>query len=505
MSDPGPWSLSRCAVRCSVALALAAVPCSCPEPVGDDDDLPALLAPEQLEGMVVDGGYRLRWADPNDGEDGYRVERRAAAGGEFEVIGDLDADAVEAIDDSFDTAAEYVYRVCAIRGDEESDPAELDSTIPYWSYMRLIGYDSLWGDDGPSMSELIGGHITYDMQARGGSYANLTLTVLGDSYGSEGTIYAHVGPDDSEVIEQPELNMGDVQTYRDFFDWVVANHPGQRYVVSYWSHGSGAAFKGADGDAVDRSIGYDDTDGDELDPEETGEALAHLAEVSGRPVELFSVCACLTQMVENAYALKDSTRFLVAGESVVGCGCDALDVFYDDPDQTTREIADATVTAHHSDGWTKDVVFSSVDLSQMDALATALDELARRLADLAAADPASADAIREIAGQTQNMDYTGTGVVYALYLDLVDLCDRLQGIDDHGVAEQAAAVSALVQDQVLTSWMLQNDGSGLYADAHGISILHPNPQYTWWDPGFYGELSFAADTYWDEYLGVIYP
>ncbi len=495
------------AVLAVTVLSLVLVP-GCPTQPSDDDDEPGpLVAPAGLTGLVIDGGYRLRWGDTNGDEDGYRVERRAGAESEFAALGELDADAVELVDGAFDAAQEYVYRVVAVRGEARSDPAELDSTVPYWTYVRCIGYDALWGDSGPDMAELIAGHITWDMESRGGSNANISLLLLGDSYGDEGSIYAHVGANGTEFLERDELNMGDVQTYRDFFDWAVANHPGQHYVVSYWSHGSGSAFKGGDGgDRVPKSIGFDATDDDELDPEETAEALAHLAELAGNEVQVFSVCACLTQMVENAYALRDAVLYFVAGETSVGCGCDVLDVLYDQPDQTPREIADATVAAHHST-WENDVVFSSVDVTKTPEMAAELDALAQVLEEYIDADPAAhTEAIKQAAAQAQNMDYAPDyGTIYAIYLDLIDLCEELEGLGDDRVASQARAVRDFAEGQLITSTMLQNDYEGLYGEAHGISILHPSPVYAWWDPAFYGTLSFAQDTGWDEYLSVLYP
>jgi len=481
---------------------LAALLLGCPEEEMDDDsaveELPALVAPGDLEGLIVEEGYQLRWTDTNDGVAGYRVEGKGPQDSAFAPLDELDPGTQSFLDGAFDPGSRPVYRVLAVDGERQSDPAELDSELRYWTYARLIGYDALWGDAGPTRQELISGHVTWDLQQKASAADNFHLLLLGDWYGDEGSVYVHAVAGGSEILEQDELNMGDERTYRDFFDWMVASYPAQHYVISYWSHGGGSARS-------DRDIGYDYTDDDSLDPEETGGMLAYLAEITGQPVEVFSVCACLTQMVENAYALKDAVRYFVAGESVVGCGCDVLDVMWDAPDQSALEIADATVAAHHSSQYPNDVVFASVDVSEVAAMADHFDALARALDTFASVDEANAEAIKEAANATQNMNYNpGYGSVYCEYLDVVDLCDNLQGIGDADVEAEAAAVSAFVQGELLTSMMLQNDYSGMYADAHGISILHPTPNYHWYDADSYGALSFCLDTYWDEYIGGLY-
>jgi len=488
----------------AMACLAATLSLGCPgDEVTDDDDsstgeLPALLAPIDLEGLIVEGGYQLRWTDTNDGAAGHRVESRGPQDAEFTALEDLEPGSSSYLDGAFAPQNRPVYRVWAVDGDRQEESAELDSTLRYWTYARLIGYDALWGDSGPTRQELLSGHVTWDLQQKASSADNFHLLLFGDWYGDEGSVYVYAGPDGTEITDHDEPNTGDEITYRDFFDWMVANYPAQHYVISYWSHGGGSARS-------DRDIGYDYTDDDSLDPEETGRMLAYLADISGRPVEVFSVCACLTQMVENAYALKDAVRYFVAGESVVGCGCDVLDVFWDQPDQTPREIADATVAAHESTMYPNDVVFSSVDVSRAEAMAEHFDALALALDTYVSASEANEEALKSAAAATQNMNYTpGVGSVYAEYLDVVDLCDNLQTLDDPDVTAQAAAVSAFVQDDLITAMMLQNDYSGMYADAHGISILHPTPNYHFYNADSYGTLTFCLDTHWDEYIDGLY-
>jgi len=480
--------------------ALVAALWGCPEDDPGDDDSASeqpveLRAPVDLEGLYVDDDYQLRWTDSNSGASGWQVLNRGAGADTFVEIGRVVAGTTAYLDTEYDADVEPVYQVCAVDGDRSGECAELDSTVRYWTYIRIIGYDSLWGDEGPTREQLIGWHLTWDMTEKAASADNFNLLLLGDWYGDEGSIWAHASATGNEIVEVDEINTGDVDDYRAFFDWAVDGYPGQHYVVSYWSHGGGSAVN------LDTAIGYDDTDADSLDPEETGEALRYLADLTGRQVEVFSACACLTQMVENAYALRDAVRYFVAGETVVGCGCDALDVFWEEPDQSARQIADATVAAHHSDQYPNDVVFASVDLAEARSMAEEFDALALALSDYAGRGQAELEALRDAAGAAQNMNYMpGYPNIYSEYLDVVDLCDQLDTLGDETVSAAAASVRDFVQTDLLTSVMHQNDYEGLYPDAHGISILHPIPAYGWYDEEAYESLSFCQDTAWDEYI-----
>ncbi len=482
-------------------LALLAGIVGCPAETDDDtaEEIGPLNDPSGFEGLIVDEGYQLRWADGNEVEVSHELQRRLPDQDDFQPLAAVEPGSTSHLDEDFDADAPPLYRVRATQGERVSEWAELDASVPYWTYMRLIGYDSLWGDEGPTRQELVSWHLTYDMTEKAADAPNIEFLLLGDWYGDEGSIYAHTGPDGAEFVELDELNTGDVATYEAFFDWAVANHPGQHYVVSYWSHGGGSAMARGS-----RDIGYDDTDDDSLDPEEMGASLRYLAGLAGDQVDVFSVCACLTQMVENAYALRDAVRFFVAGESVVGCGCDVLDVFWDDPDQTPRQIADATVGAHGSEMYPNDVVFASVDVSRALRMADEFDALAISLEEYALAGEEYADELREAADAAQNMNYVSYPNAYGEYLDVVHLCEQLEQLDGGTAAARAQSVREFVTDELLTSVMLQNDLSGLYEDAHGISIFHPTPSSDWFDAESYGALSFCQDTYWDEYLGVLY-
>ena len=130
-----------------------------------------------------------------------------------------------------------------------------------------------------------------------------------------------------------ETNTGDPQILYSFVKWAVDNYPADRYALILWNHGSGwweEAKSRAAGPAAKkprrhlfrhafpqahRSICYDDTSGgDALDNRELRVVLAGICALLGRKIDLLGMDACLMNMVEVAYQLRESVNVIVGSE-----------------------------------------------------------------------------------------------------------------------------------------------------------------------------------------------
>ncbi|MHB8770519.1 MAG: clostripain-related cysteine peptidase [Syntrophales bacterium] len=139
-----------------------------------------------------------------------------------------------------------------------------------------------------------------------------------------------------------ETNTGDPQILYSFVKWAVDNCPADRYALILWNHGSGwweDAKSRVGGPAGQkprrrlfrqpvpqehvnipapqehRSICYDDTSGgDALDNRELRVVLAGICALLGRKIDLLGMDACLMNMVEVAYQLRDSVNVIVGSE-----------------------------------------------------------------------------------------------------------------------------------------------------------------------------------------------
>ena len=130
-----------------------------------------------------------------------------------------------------------------------------------------------------------------------------------------------------------ETNTGDPQVLYGFCQWAIANYPADRYALILWNHGSGwweDAKSRAAGPAgqsprrhlfrhnfpqAHRSICYDDTSGgDALDNRELRVVLDGICALLGRKIDLLGMDACLMNMVEVAWQLRDSVQVIVGSE-----------------------------------------------------------------------------------------------------------------------------------------------------------------------------------------------
>jgi len=143
-----------------------------------------------------------------------------------------------------------------------------------------------------------------------------------------------------------DTNTGDPKILYDFVKWAADNYPADRYALILWNHGSGwweDAKSRAAGSAEKkprrrlfrqpvrypvpqeqlnlpapqehRSICYDDTSGgDALDNRELRIVLAGICALLGRKIDLLGMDACLMNMVEVAYQLRESVNVIVGSE-----------------------------------------------------------------------------------------------------------------------------------------------------------------------------------------------
>jgi len=132
----------------------------------------------------------------------------------------------------------------------------------------------------------------------------------------------------SPTLILPETNTGDPAVLTDFLKWSLANYPADRYMLVLWNHGGGwwedarsgqkkrlSFFKHAHPAIGKRGICYDDTsNGDCLDNAELKNTLAEFSALIGKKLDILGMDACLMQMAEVAYQLKDSVTCIVGSE-----------------------------------------------------------------------------------------------------------------------------------------------------------------------------------------------
>lgn len=218
------------------------------------------------------------------------------------------------------------------------------------------------------------------------------------------------------VQDLGEINTGDPKTLSEFLAWGFKNYPAERYAVILWNHGAGwddkdiyagtrframsragtgrirhALFhkpvrqllKQAIGDAQARAILFDDNAKDFLDNLEMKAVLAQAAKTLGRKIDLLGMDACLMSMAEVGYQIKDTSEITVGSEETEPAdGWPYHMVLADlakNPSMSARDLGKTIVDRYVASYSSDPVTQSACDLAKSDALAGAIQALAKAM------------------------------------------------------------------------------------------------------------------------------
>ena len=381
-----------------------------------------------------------------------------------------------------------------------------------------------------------------------GSTAEVDLVAEYDRAGRTGTrrYHLHKGTtlDQDEVADLGETNGGDPAVAIDFFTWGISTFPAEHVMCVLWNHGSGidetdiyararqlatgtapaARRRGApvpkldltrkqvrsiagsrlgralfittvDEALFDKGIAYDDTSRDFLDNMELARVLKDVA-TAARPIDVLGFDACLMNLVEVAYELRSYASVMVGSEEVEpgdGWPYDRVaKATASAGGQTPTDLAAAIVKsylAYYRDSSEETVTQSALDLSKIEAVARAVDQLAATLTT-------SLQAIGEYAAFSRAL--TAAQRFHTRdFVDLGDLCTQLarRSADAETVERAKAVVTALTGrgGAVLAS----GTKGDKVAAATGTAIYFP----TVGDVNLkYDELAFAKDTRWPQLI-----
>jgi hypothetical protein len=293
-----------------------------------------------------------------------------------------------------------------------------------------------------------------------------------------------------------ELSMADPNTLIDFASWAMTTYPADHYCLVVSNHGGGWQPKGS-GQPVPKGIVWDDTSGDYMTTAEMGSALNSITSGGTEKLDVLFLDACLMQMIEVGYEVKDYSQHLVTTEYIgYGPGPYHDYVSYFTPTTTAQELAIAVVN-YYGAWWTpEDLAYtmSAVDLSQY-GLASVVSDFAQALTAGVSTYHAEIESARD-ACQKFELDS---------YIDLYHFAYLIdQNIADATIQTAAQAVMAAVNNAVIAEAHESGGGIGL-DDAHGISIYFPASEG---DSGYSNynssNLQFVADKGWDEFLAAFF-
>lgn len=332
--------------------------------------------------------------------------------------------------------------------------------------------------------------------------------------------------------------------------WLFQKYPAERYGLVLWSHGSGwepneietianevrpdpkvnAAERQERATApasrclfrstlrailkpqnpAERAILFDDGTGHSLDTLELARVGQTISDFIGQPLELLGMDACLMANLEVAYEVRKVVRYLVASEELVpGHSWPYGEIFGGlraNPDQSGAEFARFVVDRYVSFYTVNppaagDVTKVALDLSRIEDLARATDELARALdGDMDKA----ADVIWAVQRGTQQRE-TNKGKRSPSKFDyyLWDVRSLAAGLVECDTASASVKETAARTVEALapgSASVLTEGHRGAWFDGIGGVSAYLIPPKRQRASASYAKLAFAKDTQWNEML-----
>lgn len=345
---------------------------------------------------------------------------------------------------------------------------------------------------------------------------------------------------DADCIAQlPEVNTGDPEALTDFISWACHTYPAERYGLVLWNHGTGwkdediyqAARHNGVADRVtrgqvrglasgkasralfsttlealvieavraERAVLFDDSSADFLDNVELRSVLQGAVRRIERPFDLLGFDACLMNMLEVDYQIRDICRLVVGSQETEpgdGWPYDAiLTRLVEDPDMTSealgRIIVEAYVSSYETRRPSLPVTQSAVSLVGIEAVAEAVNGLAHALLG-ALIDRGALGLLFGALRSAQSFSDRD-------YVDLTHFCQLLAETDSDG--EVSTAARGVVD--LMTGEASPLAAAGRYgpevANARGLSIYLPTRTFS----PLYSQLEFAQRYEWDEFLDAL--
>ncbi len=366
-----------------------------------------------------------------------------------------------------------------------------------------------------------------------GSTPDVNVIVQFDTEANETTRY-RVEKEKLTVLQQMKgVNCGDPKVLTDFLKWGIKTYPAQHYLVDVWNHGGGwenlpagydynslrslkpaaaqkrlrlrrAIFKTTvlkihELPAGERAIAIDCGSHDYLDNQELRKALT-AALPSGKKFDIFACDACLMNMLEIAYEMKDTAQVMVGSEETEpGAGWPYAAILKSLVAKPAMGPADLSkiVVAEYGKYFTKAktaATQSALALDRISAIASGVDALATALlADL-----------HTVAGTVTLARDRSQKYEMPEYVDLGDfaaqLAQRLPG--NAAVQSAAASIKSALDSTSPGAFVIANATSGAsVAKSHGVSIYFPRPEGYASD---YSDLLFSQHGKWKHLLQAIF-
>ena len=281
-------------------------------------------------------------------------------------------------------------------------------------------------------------------------------------------------------MQIPQSDMGEWNYMVEFVKWAQENYPAKKYALVVWNHASGwnkdlAAELG-------KGISYDDETGHHI----TTPQLRLVLEKTGK-IDILSMDACLMQMIEVAYEIKDNTDYIVASEETEPGDGYTYDTFLGplagNPGMDAAELSKVMVDAYtnHYQSIGQGATQSSIKTASLSGFTALVNDFVDAL--IAANDVTNAKNAR-----------TKAQAFY--YSSNKDISHFVKLVVDSTQAPAVKAKGQALLNSMKGGVIYHNRATGSkYANAFGLAGYLPSYYIASYD-----ELLWAKDSKWDEMM-----
>ena len=362
--------------------------------------------------------------------------------------------------------------VTATRTASTNDTSEFSQPLHFeWSLLLYLNGDN---DLESYVAEVVQSIIITDPSP----VAN--VLILADGSGLNDTVaydvtYGQLITVTASFTSSSELNMGSGNVLFQFTDWAREYYPVNHTMLAIVDHGGGWApgngivptgtlpldprmwLAGGSGLSWDFSSDYDFLSSPEIKQAMEGISLA------GGPLDVVFYDVCLMGMTEVAYQLKDYASYFVSSQNIgwapSGTNNRYVQMIQDlNPDATPQNVASQLVSTYEAslaEGG-HPFTLSAVDLSQMDSLASAINQLGTAISQTIQT-PSDLDPLFTAYSMTQKVDYDSDLFLEPEHEGFVDLYDLALNL-----SQQYTDPIVLAAIEVVTSTL----NSTIVAEAH---------------------------------------
>jgi hypothetical protein len=307
--------------------------------------------------------------------------------------------------------------------------------------------------------------------------------------------------------ELEELDMADPASLADFVRFGTRFYPADNYLLVLWDHGNGwTTLHAAHPSPIERYRGifYDASSGNEMSVAggQLKQAMDSVRSILGRKVAILAFDACLMQMLEVAYEVRNDAGIMVSTEDLMPWGGFPYDTFFSlltrYPQFSPRAYAGVlpgVFVSSYSDGsqGNEPVTLSSVDLAILDE---AVKSLSRFLTAVSVQAPTAA--MRSIRNAVQT--FASEHVPATSRDDNIDVIHLLE-LSHNLAPERADEAAGYFRRAVIA--VAANDPS--FEHAGGLAAWFPDNYPTFkLRHSLYHQLEFSEDCPWLHFLNCYF-